>query len=73
MRSTRIWLRPGIEGRDIDYGLRHIVPIGARNRDPRRFVWPDLFDPRRTDAGALSFGGGPHFCRSPLEWKIYLL
>jgi cytochrome P450 len=39
-----------------------ILLIGAGNRDPRRFASPDLFDPRRADAGALSFGGGPHFC-----------
>ena len=28
-------------------------------------VDPDRFDPGRPDAGALSFGGGPHFCLGP--------
>ena len=36
--------------------------MGAGNRDPRRFASPDRFDPRPSDAGSLSLGGGPHFC-----------
>jgi cytochrome P450 len=36
--------------------------LGAGNRDPRRFAEPDTFRPLRADAGALSFGGGAHFC-----------
>jgi len=31
-------------------------------RSGRRFSSPDRFDPRRSDAAALCFGGGPHFC-----------
>jgi cytochrome P450 len=36
--------------------------LGAANRDPRRFAEPAEFRPLRTDAGPVSFGGGPHFC-----------
>ena len=36
--------------------------LGAGNRDPRRFAEPDTFRPGRSDGGALSFGGGAHFC-----------
>ncbi|TVZ06399.1 cytochrome P450 [Trebonia kvetii] len=43
-------------------GTQILLLIGVGNRDPRRFASPDRFDPRRSDAGALSFGGGPHFC-----------
>ena len=43
-------------------GTQVILLIGAGNRDPRRFANPDRFDPRRSDAGSLSLGGGPHFC-----------
>jgi cytochrome P450 len=39
-----------------------ITLLGAGNRDPRRFAEPDVFRPLRADAGALSFGGGAHFC-----------
>jgi cytochrome P450 len=39
-----------------------MVLLGAANRDPRRFAEPAEFRPLRTDAGPVSFGGGPHFC-----------
>jgi len=43
-------------------GTQVIGLIGAANRDPRRFTSPDAFEPGRADAGALSFGAGPHYC-----------
>ena len=46
----------------VSEGSSVLLFIGAGNRDPRRFASPDRFDPRRPDAGSLSFGGGPHFC-----------
>jgi cytochrome P450 len=49
-------------GIELPAGSQVIGLIGAANRDPRRFTDPDTFDPRRTDAGALSFGAGPHYC-----------
>ncbi len=41
----------------------HVAPmLGAGNRDPRKFAAPDTFDPFRSEASPLSFGGGAHFC-----------
>jgi cytochrome P450 len=39
-----------------------VTLLGAGNRDPRRFTEPGRFNPRRAEAGPLSFGGGAHFC-----------
>jgi cytochrome P450 len=39
-----------------------MIVLGAGNRDSRRFADPAKFDPLRPDGGALSFGGGAHFC-----------
>ena len=52
----------GIGGVPVSTGTQVVLLIGAGNRDPRRFASPDRFDPGRSDGGALSFGGGPHFC-----------
>ena len=49
-------------GKPVRAGTQLIGVIGAANRDPRRFISPDAFDPGRADAGALSFGAGPHYC-----------
>jgi cytochrome P450 len=36
--------------------------LGIANRDPRRFVRPDVLDPERADGGHVSFGSGIHAC-----------
>jgi cytochrome P450 len=62
MTARRAAAQAEIGGLPVSPGTQVVLLIGAGNRDPRRFDCPDRFDPRRPDAGALSFGGGPHFC-----------
>jgi len=62
MTVRRAAAQAEIGGLPVSPGTQVVLLIGAGNRDPRRFAGPDRFDPGRPDAGALSFGGGPHFC-----------
>ena len=69
--------------RDVSLGGVHIpsgglvaVSLGAANRDPERFVLPDVFDVFREDKQHLSFGDGAHKCLgmhlARLEMRILL-
>jgi cytochrome P450 len=49
-------------GVEVPAGAQVVALLGAANRDPRRFAEPGSFNPARPDAGALSFGAGPHYC-----------
>ncbi len=50
--------------------------LGAANRDPKVWVDPDKFDPKREIQANTSFGGGLHFCvgapLARLEMRIAL-
>jgi cytochrome P450 len=51
-----------IGGQRVRRGQQVALLLGSANRDERRFHRPATFDPRRTDAGAIAFGTGPHHC-----------
>lgn len=53
-----------VEGQSIALkkGDRIGLLLGAANRDPRRFVEPNRFDPTRNDQANVTFGAGLHFC-----------
>lgn len=46
----------------IPAGTEIALVIGSANRDPERFVDPEVFDLDRSDQGNLAFGFGSHFC-----------
>ncbi len=60
--TSRVGYETKIGGVAIADGEDVTTLIAAGNRDPRRFAEPDAFNPRRSDGGPLSFGGGAHFC-----------
>jgi cytochrome P450 len=64
VQATSRWRRePGEAGGvPVAAGEQVVLLIGAANRDPRKFADPNTFNPARQDAGALSFGAGPHYC-----------
>jgi cytochrome P450 len=51
-----------IGGVKVTAGERLIVCLGAANHDPDRFTDPGRLDLNRADGGAMSFGGGIHYC-----------
>jgi cytochrome P450 len=53
--------RVNVRGRTIDEGTSILVGLGAANRDPKRYVEPDQFDPSRI-APNFTFGIGRHRC-----------
>ena len=52
------------------------ISLGAANRDPGRYVLPDVFDVFREDKQHLSFGDGAHKCLgmhlARLEMRVLL-
>jgi cytochrome P450 len=62
LTSRRPAVPAEVGGRRVTPAEEIIVMLGAGNRDPVRFSEPHTFNPSRSDGGALSFGGGPHFC-----------
>jgi cytochrome P450 len=60
--TSRLAYETKLGGVAVAEGAEVMTVLGAGNRDPRRFVEPDRFNPLRSDGGPLSFGGGAHFC-----------
>jgi cytochrome P450 len=63
-------------GVTVPSGALVAVSLGAANRDPGRYVLPDVFDVFREDKQHLSFGDGAHKCLgmhlARLEMRILL-
>lgn len=59
-----------VGGKTIPAGSKLMILLGAANRDPRRYAYPDKLDMTRVDIKPLSFGGGPHYCIGALLGKI---
>ena len=60
--TSRVGYDTTLDGVPVPAGAGVVTILGAGNRDPRRFASPAAFSPARPDGGALSFGGGAHFC-----------
>lgn len=58
------WVTEDIEffGTELPKGSVLHICLGAANRDPGRWEYPDEFDPFRPAKPTLAFGGGPHVC-----------
>jgi cytochrome P450 len=72
--TSRVGYDTSVAGVPVSARTGVVTPLGAGNRDPRRFASPARFDPMRPDGGPLSFGGGAHFCigaaRARLEGAV---
>jgi cytochrome P450 len=49
-------------GRTLTKGMAVLIVLGAANRDPEVFDWPEEFLIERGDRQHLAFGTGPHWC-----------
>ncbi|MCT2586806.1 cytochrome P450 [Actinophytocola gossypii] len=61
---TSRWAATDVDlvGTPVPAGTKLVLVLAAGNRDPRRYVEPDTFDPDRRNSQPLSFGAGGHFC-----------
>jgi cytochrome P450 len=59
-RKTRAEI--DIAGTVMPKGAPLVLLLASGNRDEKRFVNPDRFDPDRADNQHFGFGGGPHYC-----------
>jgi len=64
VQLTSRWCREPVEinGQRLEPYSQVLVLLGAANRDPARYPYPDTFDPTRDHVAPLSFGAGGHYC-----------
>jgi cytochrome P450 len=64
VQLTSRWCREEVvvDGVRLEPYSQVLLLLGAANRDPNRYVQPDLFDPNREPNQPLSFGAGAHYC-----------
>lgn len=59
-----------IAGVRLAEGSKVLMFLGAANRDPRRWVEPDRYDPGRSAVGHVGFGSGIHMCVGQLLARL---
>ena len=57
-------------GTSISEGEKELMPLGAANRDRRKWRDPDRYDIDRSTAGHVGFGSGVHMCVGQLLARL---